>query len=132
MTTMSEQEPPAVSDGTLLGLLVLDGVLVGGLGLVFTPLYLGGVPAPIGVVLSVLILPWLVYRAGELDVRPSRAGAPLLAWVLTIGVLGLVAPGGDVMLPATWQSLLLVVGGIGAGLWALRSVLNTEYRRNRG
>jgi hypothetical protein len=132
MTTMSEQEPPAVSDGTLLGLLVLDGVLVGGLGLVFTPLYLGGVPAPIGVVLSVLILPWLVYRAGELDVRPSRAGAPLLAWVLTIGVLGLVAPGGDVMLPATRQSLLLVVGGIGAGLWALRSVLNTEYRRNSG
>lgn len=132
MTTMSEQEPPAVSDGTLLGLLVLDGVLVGGLGLVFTPLYLGGVPVPIGVVLSVLILPWLVYRAGEIDVRPSRAGAPLLAWVLTIGVLGLVAPGGDVMLPTTWQSLLLVVGGIGAGLWALRSVLNTEYRRNSG
>ncbi|WP_246266472.1 hypothetical protein [Pseudonocardia xinjiangensis] len=132
MTTMNEPEPPAVSDGTLLGLLVLDGVLVGALGLVFTPLYLGGVPAPLGVLLSVLVLPWLVFRAGEIDVRPSRAGAPLLAWVLTVGVLGLVSPGGDVMLPPTWQSLLLAVGGIGAGLWALRSVLNSAYRRNGG
>jgi hypothetical protein len=132
MTTMNEPEPPAVSDGTLLGLLVLDGVLVGGLGLVFTPLYLGGVPVPLGVLLSVLVLPWLVFRAGEIDVRPSRAGAPLLGWVLTVGVLGLAGPGGDVMLPATWQSLLLAVGGIGAGLWALRSVLNSEYRRNSG
>ena len=132
MTTMNEPEPPAVSDGTLLGLLVLDGVLVGALGLVFTPLYLGGVPVPLGVLLSVLVLPWLVFRAGEIDVRPSRAGAPLLAWVLTVGVLGLVGPGGDVMLPPTWQSLLLAVGGIGAGLWALRSVLNSEYRRISG
>jgi hypothetical protein len=129
---MNEPEPPVVSDGTLLGLLVLDGVLVGGLGLVFTPLYLGSVPVPLGVLLSVLILPWLVFRAGEIDARPSRAGAPLLAWVLTVGVLGLAGPGGDVMLPATWQSLLLAVGGIGAGLWALRSVLNSEYRRNGG
>lgn len=121
-----------VSDGGMLALLVLDGVLLGGFGLVLTPLYVGGVPAPIGVVVSALILPWLVRRAGEIDARPSRAAAPLSAWVLTVGVLGLVGPGGDVMLPATWQSLLLVVGGVGAGLLALRGVLNTEYRRTRG
>jgi len=52
---MNEPEPPVVSDGTLLGLLVLDGVLVGALGLVFPPLYLGGVPVPLGVLLSVLV-----------------------------------------------------------------------------
>jgi hypothetical protein len=127
-----EPEPTAVSDGGLLGLLVLDGVLLGGLGLVLTPLYAGGVPVPIGVVLSVLILPWLVRRAGEVDARPSRAAAPLSAWVLTVAVLGLVGPGGDIMLPVTWQSLLLVVGGVGAGLWALQRVLNTEHRRAAG
>jgi hypothetical protein len=134
-TAMSEpakSEPPTTSDGAVLGLLVVDGVLLGALGLVLAPLYAGGVPAPVGVVLSMLVLPWLVFRAGEVDPRPSRAGAPLLAWVVAVAVLGLAGPGGDVMLPATWQSLLLVVGGIGAGLWALRSVLNTEHGRNSG
>jgi hypothetical protein len=80
----------------------------------------------------VLIVPWLVFRAAEVDPRPSRAGAPLLAWVVAVAVLGLAGPGGDVMLPATWQSLLLVIGGIGAGLWALRSVLNSEHGRSGG
>jgi hypothetical protein len=134
-TAMSEPakpEPPTTSDGAVLGLLVVDGALLGGLGLVLAPLYAGGVPLPVGVVVSVLILPWLVFRAAEVDPRPSRAGAPLLAWVVAVGVLGLAGPGGDAMLPATWQSLLLVIGGIGAGLWALRSVLNTEYRRSGG
>jgi hypothetical protein len=40
-----ESDDPVVSDGALLGLLVLDGVLLGGFGLVFTPLYTNGVPA---------------------------------------------------------------------------------------
>jgi hypothetical protein len=74
----------------------------------------------------VLLLPWLVLRAGELDPRPGVAGAPLVAWVLAVGVLGFGGPGGDVLLPTTWQSLLLVAGGLGAGLWALRKVLLGE------
>lgn len=134
-TAMSEPvkpEPPTTSDGAVLGLLVVDGVLLGALGLVLAPLHAGGAPVPVGVVLSVLIVPWLVFRAAEVDPRPSRAGAPLLAWVVAVAVLGLAGPGGDVLLPATWQSLLLVIGGIGAGLWALRSVLNSEHGRSGG
>jgi hypothetical protein len=107
----------------LLALLVLDGLLLGGIGLVLTPVYVGGVPAPVGALLSVVALPWLVLRAGELDPRPAVAGAPLFAWVLAVGVLGLGGPGGDVLLPETWQSLLLVFGGLFAGLLALRRVL---------
>ena len=107
----------------LFGLLVVDGLLIGGIGLVLTPMYAGTVPAPVGAVLSILVLPWLVLRAGELDPRPGVAGAPLLAWVLAVGVLGVTGPGGDVILPATWQSLLLVFGGLFAGLLALRRVL---------
>jgi hypothetical protein len=125
-----ESDDPVVSDGALLGLLVLDGVLLGGFGLVFTPLYTNGVPVPMGAVLSILILPWLVLRAGEVDARPAAAGAPLTAWALTVGVLGLAGPGGDVLLPATWQSLLLLAGGLGAGLLTLRTVLNREYARH--
>ena len=77
-------------------------------------------PVPLGVVLSVLVLPWLVLRAGEIDRR--FAGAPVFAWFATVAVLGLFGPGGDALLTRRWQSLLLVVGGVGAGMWALHRV----------
>ena len=67
----------------MLALLIVDGVLTGAVGLAFTPLYLGAVPAPLGVLLSVLVLPWLVLRAGEIDRR--FAGAPIFAWFATVG-----------------------------------------------
>ena len=107
----------------LLGLLALDGLLLGAIGLVLTPMYLGAVPTPVGAVLSILVLPWLVRRAGELDPRAGLAGAPLLAWLLAVGVLGIGGPGGDVLLPPTWQSALLVFGGLFAGLLGLRTAL---------
>jgi hypothetical protein len=123
---------PLVPDSVLLVLLVADGLLLGTFGLMFTPLYTNGIPVPMGIVLSVLVLPWLVRQAGEIDARPAVAGAPLIAWVVAVGVLGLFGPGGDVMLLADWQSLLLAVGGIGAGLWGLQKVLQREYRGNDG
>jgi hypothetical protein len=122
-----DHDQPLVPDSVLLVLLVADGLLLGAFGLVFTPLYTNGIPVPMGVVLSVLVLPWLVRQAGEIDARPAVAGAPLIAWMVAVGVLGLFGPGGDVMLLADWQSLLLAVGGIGAGLWGLRAVLQQEY-----
>ena len=110
----------------LLALLAVDGLLLGAIGLVLTPMYAGSVPAPVGALLSIVVLPWLVLRAGELDPRPGVAGAPVLAWLLAVGVLGFGGPGGDVLLPATWQSLLLVFGGLFVGLLALRKVLIGE------
>ena len=109
---------PLISDGGLIALLVLDGILLGAAGLAFTPLYFGPVPAPLGALASIALLPFLVGRAGELD--PRFAATPLIAWALTIGLLGVAGPGGDVLLPVTWQSLLLMFGGLGAGLWRLR------------
>lgn len=119
-----------VDDAAVLALLGFDGALIGAFGLAFTPLYTGWVPVPMGALLTILILPWLVTRAGEIDPRPGLAGLPLIAWLLTIGVLGFAGPGGDVLLPTTWQSLLLFVGGLGAGLLALRRVLDTHYERS--
>jgi hypothetical protein len=118
----------------LLALLVLDGALLGAFGLAFTPLYYGPIPVPMGAVLSALILPWLVARAAEIDSRTAVAAAPLLAWLLVVVVIGLWGPGGDVLLPATWQSLLLLGGGVGSGLWALRGVHDTPnpYGRTDG
>jgi hypothetical protein len=127
-----DAEHPLVADGALLVLLVVDGVLLGAFGLMFTPLYTNGFPVPMGIVLSVLVLPWLVRHAGEIDARPGVAGAPLTAWVVAVGVLGLLGPGGDALLAPNWQSLVLVVGGAGVGLLSLRTVMEREYRRRTG
>jgi hypothetical protein len=113
-------EEPLLPDGTLLALLVLDGVLLGAAGLAFNSLHLDGLPVPLGALASIALLPWLVGRAGEVDPRTGWAAAPLTAWGITVGVLGVAGPGGDVLLPVTWQSLLLLFGGLGAGLWRLR------------
>lgn len=116
----------------MLGLLIVDAGLVGALGVAFTPLYLGGIPAPISVPLTVLILVWLVRRAAEIDPRPTRAAAPLIGWVITVVVLGFATPGRGGLLPPTWPSLLLLGGGLGAGLWALRQVVDSAYQRGDG
>lgn len=109
-----------------LVLLVVDGALLGAFGVAFAQIHSGGIPVPMGVVLTVLILPWLVLRAGEVDDRPGVAGAPLLAWFLVVAVLAVAGPGGDMMVPLNWQSGALVLGGLGAGLWALRRVVDGE------
>lgn len=121
-------ENPGDGVGTLT-LLTVDGALIGAFGLAFTPLYWGSWPIPLGALLSMLVLPWLVRRAGEIDAGPSMAGAPLWAWLAVLGVLGFAGPGGDVLLPLTWQSLVLVAGGLAAGLLALRSVRNRQQNR---
>ena len=130
-----EPEPDrGLPDGAIIALLVLDGVLLGVFGLVFTPLYTNGIPVPMGAVLSFLVLPWLVARAGEIDPRPAVAGAPLTAWVLTIAVLVLFGPGGDEMLLVGWRGWpgLVLVAALIAGLWTLRGAIERGYRGNDG
>jgi hypothetical protein len=130
----ADEEPGAgwaLPDGAAIALLVLDGALLGLFGLVFTPLYTNGIPVPMGAVLSFLVLPWLVARAGELDARPAVAGAPLIAWVATIAVLVMFGPGGDEMLLVGWPALALVAALL-AGLWALRGAIEQGYRERNG
>ncbi|MGQ0576465.1 MAG: hypothetical protein ACT4RN_19995 [Pseudonocardia sp.] len=111
-----------VIEGVALAVLVIDGALLAVFGMVFNPLYAGTVPLPMGAVLTVLVMPWLVARAAEVDPRTAVAVLPLVAWGLAVVVAAFVGPGGDVLLPATWQSLLLCAAGFGAGLHALRRV----------
>lgn len=104
----------------LLALLVVDGALLGAFALAVNPLSVGPVPVPMGAVLSILILPWLVLRAGEVDPRSRWAATPALSWFAVIAVLGFTGPGGDVLLAGTWPPVVLLLGGVGSALWALR------------
>lgn len=119
---MNEVTRARIGDVAVLAVLTFNGALLAAFSLAFTPMYVAGFPVPMGILFAILILPWLITRAGEIDARPAAAGAPLIAWFLTVLVLGLGGPGGDVMLPVIWQSGVLLLGGIVAGLWALREV----------
>ncbi|OZM73678.1 hypothetical protein CFN78_09160 [Amycolatopsis antarctica] len=105
--------------GGLLALLVLDAVLLAALELFFLPLRLDGlvlpklgdVPAPVTVLVAALTTPLLV-RVAARFAPPRYAALPLVAWVLTLLILGLFGPGRDVVLLEDWRTLVLLAAGV--------------------
>lgn len=105
----------------LAALLLAVSVLLVAFELMFQMLYLGPVPVPLGTLIVVVGLPWLVHvSATEISPTTAGAAAPVLVWFVSVLVLGVFGPGGDVLLPGTWQSLLLLAAGTAAGLAAFR------------
>jgi len=104
-----------VARATLV-VLVFDAVALAAVELLYLPLYLplgsGAVPVPVTILLAVVSTRWLVRSAAELGGPRSVAAVPLVVWLLALGVLGVAGPGGDVLLPADWRSLLLLGGGL--------------------
>ena len=106
-------------DRLLFVLLLADSVLLAVLELLFLPLRLdgyllpdlGGSPLPLTPVVAAVTMPWLVSVAARLTVRLSLAAAPLLVWLLALGVFGLAGPGGDIVLIEDWRALLLLAAG---------------------
>lgn len=96
----------------ILVVLIVDAVLLAVLELLFLPLWMGGVPFPVTILLAAVSTPWLVRSAAELGGSPRMAGVPLIAWVIAILVFGIAGPGGDVLLTANWRSVLLLGAGI--------------------
>jgi hypothetical protein len=109
----------SLRDRLLYGLLLFDSVLLAVLELLFLPLRfdgyllpdLGGFPLPVTALVAAVTTPWLVSTASRLTDRLSAAVAPLLVWLLSLGVFGLAGPGGDAVLIADWRSLLLLAAG---------------------
>ncbi len=95
-----------------LAVLVLDAVALAPVELLYLPLRVGATPAPVTILLAAVSTPWLVRIAAELGGSQVVAAAPLVVWLLALGVLGIAGPGGDVLLPADWRSMLLVGGGL--------------------
>jgi hypothetical protein len=111
---------------------VLDTVLLATLELFFLPLRmdgkllpdLGAIPMPLTVIVAVVTTPLLVSTAGRL-VHPRAAFVPLVVWVLTVLVLGLSGPGGDLVLVQDWRAFLLLAGGALPAAMALGGALAT-------
>lgn len=106
----------------LLTLLLVDAALLAAAELLYLPMHIGAVPVPLTALAALVTMPWLVRRAAELGNAPIVAASPLLVWLATIGVLGLVGPGQDVLLPDGWRPLVLLAAGILPAVWALRSL----------
>ena len=107
----------------LLALLMIS-VLLAVLELMFQALYIGAVPVPAGTLMILLSMPWLVRATVEELPSPGGAAAPILVWFLTTAVVGAFGPGGDVLLPLTWQTLLLLFSGVAVGLVCFRRAVD--------
>ena len=99
------------SDRVILGALLVDAVVLALVELMFLPLYWGAVPLPITAVVAAVTTPMLVVAAGKLSFGTRGAAAPLLVWFVTLFVVGVFGPGGDIVLMSDWRALLLLGGG---------------------
>lgn len=103
----------------LLALLLVVSAVLGFTELMFLPLRMDGailprlanLPVPLSALLALVTVPWLTKAATDLSPRGLVSAAPLLAWLLVIGVFGLAGPGGDVVLIPDWRTLLLLACG---------------------
>lgn len=93
----------------VLAVLVLDSVLLALVELLFLPLYVGSVKFPIAALLAAVATPVLVRQAAAVSRR--AAAVPLVVWFVVVFAVGLGGPGGDIVLPGDWRSLLLLAAG---------------------
>jgi hypothetical protein len=120
-------------DRLLLALLMLDAAILAVVELMFLPLAfdgyllpnLDGFPFPLMPLLAAVTTPLLVSLAGKLSPRLVVAAAPLAAWVVTVAIVGMFGPGGDLLLTADWRSLLLFACGALPAAVVLGRVLAT-------
>lgn len=118
---------PDPVDQLLLTLLLVNAVLLAALELFFLPLRLDGrllpelgfVPVPLSLLLAAISTPWLVAQTGRLAAKMGAsvwfAAVPLGLWLLTVVVLGLTGPGGDVVMPQDWRGIGLLAAGMVPG-----------------
>lgn len=104
---MTVPEPLTWEQRLFLLLLALDTVLLAVLELFFLPLRIGVVPLPLTVVVGAVTTPWLVSTTAKL-VRPGLSWVPLVVWVVVVFGVGLLGPGGDLVLIQDWRALVLL------------------------
>jgi hypothetical protein len=111
--------------------LLVETVVLAVLELFFLPLRFDGEllpkfhdwPFPITILVAVVTTPLLVMAASRFSNTMMGAGSPLFVWLTTLVVLGLFGPGGDMLLPNDWRSLMLLAGGALPGAIAVGAVM---------
>ena len=123
----ARQRPDLIADrgarSVVLSALAIDGVLCALATALFLPLYLGSVPFPISAVIAGGVNLALVWAGSEWATSPRLAALPLWTWLLTIAVLTLGGPGGDIVFSGKGMGglgpILLIVVGAGPAAWFL-------------
>lgn len=130
MTASTAQPNVVLPDTVLAILLFLDGVAIGLLSVFFLPLWVGGTPVPVMVLVAAGANLALVVLAAQLTDRTGIVAAPLIGWVIVYIGTAIGGPGGDAILPPDWRALLLLfVGGIPAAMWLGNRALARSFAR---
>jgi hypothetical protein len=107
----------------VLALLAVDGVLSAVAGALLLPTYIGSIPFPISALISGVVNAALVWAAGQWTKSARLAALPLWTWLLTVLVMTLGGPGGDVILDGrgvlAYSPFLLLVAGAVPPMWVL-------------
>lgn len=103
-----------------VALCALCAVAAATLTVLLTPLYWGAAIMPISVLLAVAANVGLPLLARRLGAAPLVSGVPFLLWIITVLVLGMSRPEGDVLLPAgtgaqPWVTYGMLAAGTLAG-----------------
>ena len=123
--------PIQVGAGTVVAVLTVDAALLAMLELFYLSLSVGSIPLPVSALVALVSTPWLVRRAGEVA-GPGAAALPLVVWTLTIVVLGLFGPGGDILLLADAMTLALVIAGMVPAAFVLGRAIRTGRTQRAG
>ena len=105
----------------VLALLAVEGVLSALLGALLLPMYLSSIPFPVSALLSGLVNATLVWAAGYWTGSKRLAALPLWSWLLTVALLTVGGPGGDIVfggrgILAYSVLILLLLGAMPAAL----------------
>ena len=87
---------PAIRIGVLT-LLAVDGVISAVGGALLLPTYIGSVPFPVSALISGLLNAALVWAARRWTPSERVAALPLWTWLLTVLLMCVPGPGGDVI-----------------------------------
>lgn len=110
--------------GIVSTLLAIDGVISAVVGALFLPVYIGTIPFPISALLTGAVNLALVWAAAHWSDSLLRAGLPLWTWLLTVVVMTLGGPGGDLIFAGAgvyaFGAIIFIVLGALPAAWFLR------------
>ena len=105
------ERPFSAARPVALGLLAFDGVLSAVAGVLFLPIFVGTIPLPVSALISGLVNAALVWAAFRWTTTPRLAALPLWTFLLTVLLLTLGGPGGDMMFDGLTSAIAMLLFG---------------------